>query len=70
MKNRQLPKANLQVALLGPRAATKQFAVELARNRQLPAEDLVIIAQKMLEMNDPAEKQRLEDELTRGFYGD
>lgn len=47
-----------------------QFAVELARSRQLPAEDLVIIAQKMLETSDPAEKQRLENELTRGFYGD
>lgn len=47
-----------------------QFAVELARSRQLPAEDLVVIAQKMLETNDPAEKKRLEDELTRGFYGD
>ena len=47
-----------------------QFAVELARRRQLPAEDLVVIAQKMLETNDPAEKKRLEDQLTSGFYGD
>ena len=47
-----------------------QFAVELARSRQLSAEDLVVIAKKMLEANDPAEKKRLEDELTRGFYGD
>ena len=47
-----------------------QFAVELARRRQLPAEELVVIAQKMLETNDPAEKKRLEDQLTRGFYGD
>ncbi len=29
-----------------------QFAVELARSRQLPAEDLVVIAQKMLETNE------------------
>ncbi len=47
-----------------------QFAIELARSRQLMAEDLVLIAQKMLETKDPAEKKRLEDELTRGFYGD
>ena len=47
-----------------------QFAVELARSRQLPAEDLVVIAQKMLETNDALEKKRFEDELTRGFYGD
>jgi hypothetical protein len=31
---------------------------------------LVAIAQKMLETSDAAEKKRLEDELTRGFYGD
>lgn len=47
-----------------------QFAVQLARSRQLPAEDLVVIAQKILETSDAAEKKRLEDELTRGFYGD
>ena len=47
-----------------------QFAVELARSRQLPAEDLVVIAEKMLQTNDPAEKKRLEEALTRGFYGD
>jgi hypothetical protein len=47
-----------------------QFAVELARGRQLPAKDLVVIAQKMLETDNAAEKKRLEDELTRGFYGD
>ena len=47
-----------------------QFAVELARSRQLPAEELVVIAQKMLESNDAAEKKRWENELTRGFYGD
>ena len=47
-----------------------QFAVELGRSRQLPAEDLVVIARKMLETNDPPEKKRLEDALTRGFYGD
>jgi len=47
-----------------------QFAVELARSRQLSAEDLVVIAQQMLETNDPEQKKRLEDKLTRGFYGD
>jgi hypothetical protein len=47
-----------------------QFAVELARSRQLPAEDLMVIAESMLETDDPLEKKRLEDKLTRGFYGD
>lgn len=46
-----------------------QFAVELARSRQLPAEELVVIAQQMLDANDAGEKNRLEAELTRGFYG-
>ena len=47
-----------------------QFAVELARSRQLPAEDLVVIAEKLIQTNDPAEKKRLEEALTHGFYGD
>ena len=37
-----------------------QFAVELARSRQLPAEDLVVIAQKMLEANDPGGEDAVE----------
>jgi hypothetical protein len=47
-----------------------QFAVELARSRQLSGEELGIIAQKMLDAKDPGEKKRLREELTRGFYGD
>ena len=46
-----------------------QFAVELARSRQLPAEDLAVLAQAMIDATDPTEKQRLQDKLTRGFYG-
>lgn len=53
----------------GEQSRVVQFAVELARNRQLPAEDLVVIAEKMLAASDPNEKKKLEDELTRGFYG-
>jgi hypothetical protein len=47
-----------------------QFAVELARSRQLSGEELGVIAQKMLETEDPVEEKRLEEELTRGFYCD
>jgi isocitrate/isopropylmalate dehydrogenase len=47
-----------------------QFAVALARARQIPAEELVVIAQKMLDSEDQVEKRRLEADLTRGFYGD
>jgi hypothetical protein len=47
-----------------------QFAIELARSRQLPGEELGTIAQKMLDTKDPAEKARLRKDLSRGFYGD
>ena len=47
-----------------------QFAIELARSRQLSGEELGTIAQKMLDTNDPTEKARFREELTRGFYGD
>jgi hypothetical protein len=33
-----------------------RFAVELARSRQLPAEDLVVIAQRMLDARMPRRK--------------
>ncbi len=47
-----------------------QFAADLARRRQLPAGDLVLITRQMLETNDPAEKKRLDAELTLGFFID
>ncbi len=53
-----------------PQSRVVQFAVELARSRQLPPEDLMVIAESMLETDDPLEKKPLEDKLTRGFYGD
>lgn len=46
-----------------------QFTFELARSRQLSGEELGILAQKMVDSNDPAEKDKLKDEITRGFYG-
>jgi hypothetical protein len=47
-----------------------QFAFELARGRQLPGKELAAIAQQMVDAKDPAEVERLEKELTRGFYGE
>src|SRR5438067_116718 len=44
-----------------------QFAVELARRRQLPAEDLVVIAQKMLETNDPGGEEALGRSINARF---
>jgi len=53
-----------------------QFAFELARKRQLSGngrplapEELGELARRMVETNDPAEADRLQEEIMRGFYG-
>lgn len=47
-----------------------QFAIELARKRQLSGKELGLLAQRMVESTDPAEIERLKAALTRGFYGE
>jgi len=47
-----------------------QFAIELARKRQLSGQELSALAQRMVESEDPAEVEKLKSALTRGFYGD
>jgi hypothetical protein len=47
-----------------------QFAIELARKRQLSGKELAALAQRMVDSDDPAEVERLKSALTRGFYGD
>ena len=47
-----------------------QFAIELARTRQLSGKELTALAQRMVESEDPAEVEKLKSALTRGFYGD
>ena len=47
-----------------------QFAIELARKRQLSGKELTVLAQRMVESEDPAEVEKLKSALTRGFYGD
>jgi len=47
-----------------------QFAIELARKRQLTGKELAALAQRMVESDDPAEVEKLKSALTRGFYGD
>ncbi len=46
-----------------------QFAFELARNRQLSAEELGELADKLAASDDPTEIVRLKSAMTRGFYG-
>jgi hypothetical protein len=47
-----------------------EFAVQLARKRQLSGRELSALAQRMVDSEDPAEVERLKSELTRGFYGE
>jgi len=46
-----------------------QFALELARERQLPGEELTALSQRMAETSNPTEVQKLREEIHRGFYG-
>jgi len=46
-----------------------EFAFELARERQLSGDKLSALAQRMADSTDPAEIQKLREEIHRGFYG-
>ena len=46
-----------------------QFVNELARKRQLTGKELGELAKRMVETKDPAEADRLQEEIVRGFYG-
>jgi hypothetical protein len=46
-----------------------QFVNELARKRQLTGKELGELARRMVETKDPAEADRLQEEIVRGFYG-
>jgi hypothetical protein len=47
-----------------------QFVNELARQRQFTGKELGELAKQMVEAKDPAEADRLKEEIVRGFYGD
>jgi hypothetical protein len=47
-----------------------QHAFELARRRELTAEELGDLAERLAVSNDPAEIIRLKSAMTRGFYGE
>ena len=46
-----------------------QFAYRLDAERMLSGKELGALAKRMIEASDPAEKLRIREELTRGFYG-
>ena len=54
----------------GEQAEVIQFAVGLARRRQLTGQELGELAARLAESEDPAEIVRLKSAMTRGFYGD
>ena len=47
-----------------------QHTFELARHRQLSADELGDLAERLAASNDPAEITRLKSAMTRGFYGE
>ncbi len=47
-----------------------RFALELARERQLAGNELSELARRMADSKDPAEVQKLREEIHRGFYGE
>ncbi|HEY2329437.1 MAG TPA: hypothetical protein VGI63_06445 [Verrucomicrobiae bacterium] len=47
-----------------------QFAMQLASKRPLSGEELGALTKQMVEAKDPAEAERLKEEIVRGFYGD
>ena len=47
-----------------------QHALELARKRQLTADELGELADRLANSKDPAEIIRLKSAMTRGFYGE
>ena len=47
-----------------------QFVNELARSSQVSGKELGKLAKRMVEAKDPAEADRLKEEIVRGFYGD
>jgi hypothetical protein len=47
-----------------------QHAFELARKRQLSADELGDLADRLANTDDPAEIVRLKSAMTRGFYGE
>jgi hypothetical protein len=47
-----------------------RFVNELARKRQLSGEELGELARQMAETKNPAEADRLKEDIVRGFYSD
>jgi hypothetical protein len=51
------------------RARVIEFARQAGEGRLLSPEELGQLAKRMVEAKDPAEADRLQEEIVRGFYG-
>jgi hypothetical protein len=54
----------------GEQTRVIEFARQVGESRALSPEELGELAKRMVEAQDPAEADRLQEEITRGFYGD
>ena len=46
-----------------------RFAYQLDAERRLTGKELSALAERMVNATDPAEQERLREEIIRGFYG-
>ena len=53
----------------GEQTKVIEFARQVAGVRALAPEELGELAKRMVEAQDPAEADRLQEEIVRGFYG-
>ena len=53
----------------GEQSRVIEFARQVAETLPLSPEDLGKLAKRMVEAQDPAEADRLQEEIARGFYG-
>jgi hypothetical protein len=51
------------------RSQVIEFARHVGESRPLSPEELGQLAKRMVEAKDPAEADRLQEEIERGFYG-
>ena len=47
-----------------------EFVRKTCKNRLLAPDELGALTRRMVETKDPAEADRLQEEIVRGFYGD
>jgi hypothetical protein len=52
------------------KAVVVDFVRELEQSQQTSGKQLAELAERMVYSSDPAEVERLKEEITRGFYGE